>query len=227
MTAAYSEYVVHEGPNTGPVVLFLLPPFDEGNRMRRTVRLAMAHLSQAGVASCLPDLPGQNESLIATAGVSLHDWQTALAEFARSLDRPIITAAFRGGCLIDDAAGGAAAWRCAPAKGAQILRTMVRTRIASDKEAGIISTQDALIAGAAQAPLELGGNLLSADMVAQLQAADVADIPRCRTVTLNPDDAKSISGSPLWLRAEPGEDAEFAHTIAADIIAWGQTCGVM
>jgi pimeloyl-ACP methyl ester carboxylesterase len=227
MTASHSEYVVRTGPENGPAVLFILPFFDEANRMRRTVRLAMAHLAQAGIGAILPDLPGQNESLIAVKDVTMNDWRDALASFAAHLDRPYISASFRGGCLIDDAAGGAAAWRCAPARGAHILRTMLRTRIASDKEAGIISTQDGLIASANAAPLELGGNLLSAAMLAQLQAAEVADLPNCRSVSLNPDDAEHITGSPLWLRAEPGEDTAFASAIASDIIAWGRTCGVI
>ena len=35
-----------------------------------------------------------------------------------------------------------------------------------------------------------------------------------------------IAGTPLWLRAEPGEDAAMAAAIVADIAAWSQTCGI-
>ncbi len=198
--------------------------------MRRTVRLAMAHLAQTGIASILPDLPGQNESLIPTSNVSLADWQAAIAERISASDRLVITASFRGGCLIDSAGNPAAAWRCAPAKGANILRTMLRTRIAADKEEGITSNQDSLLAGAIQQPLELGGNLLSPAMVSQLQSAQPGPTAPCRIVSINPEDDEldgHIDGSPLWLRAEPGEDGKFADAIARDIQSWGQACGII
>ncbi len=224
------EFVVRTGPETGPIVLFILPIFDEANRMRRTVRLAMAHIANAGVASLLPDLPGTNESLIATRDVALSDWRDAIAAHISASDRAVITASFRGGCLIDAGGNAAAAWRCAPAKGINILRTMLRTRIAADKEAGMNSNQDSLLAQAANQPLELAGNSLSVAMVSQLQVAQPSPVSPCRTVSINPenDDADGhITGSPLWLRAEPGEDTGFAHAIAADILSWGHTCGII
>ena len=37
---------------------------------------------------------------------------------------------------------------------------------------------------------------------------------------------EAIAGTPLWLRAEPGEDAAMADAVAADIAAWSRTCGI-
>jgi hypothetical protein len=227
---AADEHSVRAGPNSGPAILFILPLFDEANRLRRTIRLAMAALADAGIGVILPDLPGQNESLISTQDVTLEDWRSALAMLVAAENRPIITASLRGGCLLDDASGAVAHWRCTPAKGSALLRIMLRTRLAADKECGVQSDQASLISSAAQQPLELGGNLLSSAMIAQLQSAEPLPCSPCRTVAI---DAEAdgvdghISGSPLWLRAEPGENAQFAAAIAADVIAWGRTCGVI
>ncbi len=223
------EQLITTGPAHGPAILFILPLFDEGNRMRRTVRLAMAALAARGVGALLPDLPGQNESLLPTHAASLSLWRTAVTEAVAQAGRPIITAAFRGGCLIDDAPDAAAHWRCAPASGASLLRILLRTRIAADAEQGIATTQAALIDAGATAPLDLGGNRLSPAMLAELTGAEPRTPPApCRTTTLAGDgDVPIIAGSPLWLRAEPGEDAGFADAIAADLLDWGRTCGVI
>jgi len=51
-----------------------------------------------------------------------------------------------------------------------------------------------------------------------------AATPR-RTGALGGGD-EAIAGTPLWLRAEPGEDAAMAEAMAADIAAWSRTCGI-
>ena len=55
------------------------------------------------------------------------------------------------------------------------------------------------------------------------RAAEVQPVEPLRTVALGAD---GIAGTPLWLRAEPGEDAAMAEAIADDIAAWSATCGV-
>ena len=60
-------------------------------------------------------------------------------------------------------------------------------------------------------------------MIAQLGVAEVQPVQPLRSVVLGPD---GIVGTPLWLRAEPGEDAAMAEAIADDIAAWSATCGV-
>lgn len=206
-------------------VLFVPPLFEEANRTRRTLGLAVRALAANGFAALLPDLPGQNESLVPLERVDLATWQNALADVAASIDGPLIIAALRGGALIDAHAKATAWWRLAPVGGASLLRTLLRARVAADREAGLTSSLDSQQAESATAPLLLAGNLLSLAMIAQLGAAEIQPVAPLRTVTLG-SGADAIAGTPLWLRAEPGEDAAMAAAIAADIAAWSQTCGI-
>lgn len=188
--------------------------------MRRTLVLTMRALSRLGTPCFLPDLPGQNDSLILTEDVTLEDWRGALSELAKANAEPLVVASWRGGALIDDAVAGAIGWwRMAPAQGASIVKAMIRTRIAGDKESGRQSNAEAIRASAAQSPVELAGNLLSAAMLDALEAAIPAPVKPLRQVM--PAD---LNGSALWLRAEPGEDAAMAEAVAADIHNWVATC---
>lgn len=208
------------GTPGSPVVLIVPPLFDEANRMRRTLVLMLRALSALGTQSLLPDLPGQNDSLIATEAVALSDWRTALAAVAACEAGPVLVASWRGGALIDDAVADAIGWwRMAPVAGAGIVKAMIRTRIAGDKESGRQSGAEAIRASAAQGPVELAGNFLSAAMLDALDAAIPAPVEPLRLVA--PAD---LGGSALWLRAEPGEDTAMAQAMAADIHAWAATC---
>lgn len=206
-------------------ILIVPPLFEEANRTRRTLVLAMRALAADGFAALLPDLPGQNESLVPLETVDLASWQNALTEAAATIDGPPIIASLRGGALIDHHAKAAAWWRLAPVGGASLLRTLMRARVAADREGGVTSSLDSLQAEAATAPLLLAGNRLSPAMIAQLGSAETQPVARLRTVTLG-SGADAIAGTPLWLRAEPGEDAAMAKAIAADIAAWSTTCGI-
>jgi pimeloyl-ACP methyl ester carboxylesterase len=213
---------------TGPpraTVLFVPPLFEETNRTRRTLALAMRALAADGFATLLPDLPGQNESLVPLEQVDLASWQTALADAAATIDGPLVIASLRGGALLDHHPKAAAWWRLAPVSGTSLLRTLMRARVAADREAGVTSSLDSLQAEAAAAPLLLAGNKLSPAMISQLGTAETHPVAPLRTVTLG-SGADAIAGTPLWLRAEPGEDAAMADAIAADIAAWSITCGI-
>ena len=61
-------------------------------------------------------------------------------------------------------------------------------------------------------------------MIAELAEAETQPVEPLRSVALGAD---GIAGTPLWLRAEPGEDAGMAEAIAADIAAWSQSCGII
>lgn len=204
-------------------ILIVPPLFDEANRLRRTLALAMRALAADGFAAVLPDLPGQNESLVALDAVDLEQWQDALAEVVGSIAGPVIIASVRGGTLLDHRANAAAWWRLAPVGGASLLRTMMRARVTADREAGIKTSLDSLQEAAKTAPLLLAGNALSPAMVAQLGSAEARPVAPLRSIGLGAD---GIAGTPLWLRAEPGEDAAMASAIAADIAAWTKTCGI-
>lgn len=220
-----SEHRLRIDPaGTPPATVLIVPPlFDEANRLRRTLALAMRALAADGFAAIIPDLPGQNESLVALEDTDLERWRDALAEETATIDGPVIVASLRGGALIDHRAKAAAWWRLAPVGGASLLRTMMRTRVTADREAGLISSLDSLQEGARNAPLLLAGNALSPAMVAQLGHAEAQPVEPLRSIGLGAD---GIAGTPLWLRAEPGEDTAMAAAIAADISAWSQACGV-
>lgn len=204
-------------------ILIVPPMFEEANRTRRTLVLAMRALASDGFTAVLPDLPGQNDSLVPLAHVDLTRWRDALAEVAAGIDGPAIIASVRGGALIDHEATAAAWWRLAPVGGASLLRTLMRARVAADREAGVTSSLESLRAAAHSDALLLAGNALSPAMIAQLDAAEAKAVEPLRSVGLGPD---GIAGTPLWLRAEPGEDAAMARAIAADIATWSITCGV-
>ena len=221
------EHTLRITPTGTPraTVLFVPPLFEEANRTRRTLVLAMRALAADGFATLLPDLPGQNESLVPLEQVDLASWQSALADAAATIDGPLIIASLRGGALIDHTAQAAAWWRLAPVGGASLLRTLMRARVAADREGGVTSSLDSLQTEAATAPLLLAGNRLSPAMITQLGGAEVQPVAPARTVSLG-SGADAITGTPLWLRAEPGEDAAMAAAIAADISAWSTTCGI-
>lgn len=225
MAADATEHQLRITPAGAPraTVLIVPPLFDEANRLRRTLVLAMRELAADGFAAVLPDLPGQNESLVPLDLVDLDRWQDALAKNADGIDGPILVASVRGGALIDHRPAASAWWRLAPVGGAPLLRTMLRGRVTADREAGIESSLDSLQADAQTAPLLLAGNALSPAMVAQLGSAEPQPVAPLRSVGLGAD---GITGTPLWLRAEPGEDAAMAGAIASDIAAWSKTCGI-
>lgn len=222
-----SEHILRITPAGTPraTILFVPPLFEEANRTRRTLVLAMRALAADGFATLLPDLPGQNESLVPLEQVDLAGWQSALSDTAATIDGPLIIASLRGGTLIDHRAKAAAWWHLAPVGGASLLRTLMRARVAADREAGVTSSLDSLQTEAATAPLLLAGNRLSPAMIAQLGTAETQPVAPLRTVTLG-SGADAIVGTLLWLRAEPGEDSAMAAAIAADIVAWSTTCGI-
>jgi alpha-beta hydrolase superfamily lysophospholipase len=65
------------GPATGPVVVVALPLFEEANRTRAFAVTICRALAKRGVASVLPDLPGQGESETPLESLSILDLQTA------------------------------------------------------------------------------------------------------------------------------------------------------
>jgi hypothetical protein len=223
---ATSEHILRLEPTGAPrATLLIVPPlFEEANRTRRTLVLAMRALAARGFAAVMPDLPGQNESLVALESVDLDMWQDALFDVAKTIDGPVLVASVRGGALIDHRVKAASWWRLAPAGGASLLRTLLRARVSADREAGVTSSLESLSETAKSEPLLLVGNRLSPAMIAQLSSAEAQPVEPLRNVALGAD---GITGTPLWLRAEPGEDAAMAKAIADDIATWSASCGVI
>ena len=163
----------------------------------------MRALDGLGIGSHLAELPGGGESLTDIADVRLEDWHAAIRGYA-----PGLTASFRGGALLDTAAR-IGAWRFAPEIGERILRDL--------KRAALASADTTLLAG----------HNLSADFLRELEAATPGAHARLRTVRLDSDPAHAearVPGSPLWRRAEPGEDPALAAALAVDLAQWARAC---
>lgn len=160
----------------------------------------------------LPDLPGCNESLAPLEHQTFDHWRecavSAMAHF-----RPTHVLAIRGGALLDT--GNLPGWRFAPVNGRSVLRSMLRARAISAKEAGRDETLEGLQAIARQDGIELAGWRLGAQFFTELEQAIPPEVTRLVDLGL-----ADVGGSALWLRAEPDEDPEQADAVAA-IIAMG------
>lgn len=218
--AGHDEHVRRFGAGSSRQILIIPPLFDEMNRCRRMLVQAMRGLAERGVGSMLIDLPGCNESPSALEEQSLSTWREVVTAAASQLGATHI-ASLRGGALIDDRVADLPHWRLAPAKGSSLLKTMIRTRIAGDKEAGKSTNEAGLMDAAKTAPIELAGNLLGPAMVAELANAEPAEVTQLTVRALGQD----IAGSTLWLRAEPQDDPAMSAAIAADLDQWSATCG--
>lgn len=205
-----SEALWRFGPATGPVVLLLLPPFEEANRTRTFAVGLLRALAACGIGAVLPDLPGQGDSLLPTEAATLADWRSAVTALVAATDRPVITAAIRAGALFDHDADVAGRWHLAPQSGERLLRELAR--IGLDRGTDIA---------------EVGGNRLSETLLAELQVATPVTAQPLRTVRLGTDPGPAdlrIDAAPLWRRSEPGDDPGLASVLADDLAAWSRAC---
>ncbi|RYY46860.1 MAG: hypothetical protein EOP59_02150 [Sphingomonadales bacterium] len=193
------EAMLRFGPATGPVVVAALPLFEEANRTRTFMVTLLRALAERGIASVLPDLPGQGESLVPTVEATLASMRAAFAAVPGDY-----TLAIRSGALLD-AGGRKARWHFAPQQGSELLRELNRMRQAGGGE-------------------DFGGNRLNADLLAELEHAAT---PEARVVR-HQTDAKAadrkVPGAPLWRRAEPDNDPALAELLGEDIAEWIRAC---
>ncbi len=200
------EAMLRFGPDTGPVVVAALPLFEEANRTRAFVVTILRALAERGIASVLPDLPGQSESLVPTDTVRLAHLRDAFAAAARHADRTAYALGIRSGALLDVTAMLGGRWHFAPTTGPDLLRELERLRQAGGGD-------------------EYGGNMVSPILLGELPAAGIA--AQSRTIRLESDarpaDLK-VPGAPLWRRTEPDNDPALAASLADDIAAWVRAC---
>lgn len=193
------EAMLRFGPDTGPVVVAALPLFEEANRTRTFVVTLLRTLAERGIASALPDLPGQGESLVPTEAATITDMRAAFAAVPGDY-----TLAIRSGALLD-AGDRKGRWHLAPQQGTELVRELNRLRQTSGSD-------------------DFGGNRLSDILLAELEAAATS---HARTVRHETDvkaaDLK-VPGAPLWRRAEPDNDTALAELLADDIAAWVRAC---
>ena len=216
------ELCLVAGPDTSPKILLVPPLFDEMNRMRRMMVQLMDELGSHGIGSALPDLPGTNESLFPEEELTLGHWQQALASCAKRY-RFDGAASFRGGALLTAPLSDLPQWQLAPVRGANLLRTMMRTRLAADKESGRNTTLADLQEIAAKEAIQLAGHVVSPALFNGLHDAMPATGEHCRVARLEGDSKPcdvALAGKTLWLRAEPDEDPALSAAIATDIADW-------
>ena len=181
-------------------VLIVPALFDEANKLRRFTIELMRALDRAGIDSFLPDLPGTNDSLANLSEQTLAGWRAAAQCAAEHVSATHILS-LRGGALL--APSQLPGWRYAPITGAKLLRALLRTEVVAAREAGIELTSDDLLPSGAQNGVTLAGWSLGTAMLAELQSEDLLQAETQVTI-----DRSALPGSPLWLRAEPDEDAE-------------------
>jgi hypothetical protein len=209
------EFILRFGEEDAPKILFVLPLFEEANRVRHMIVNIMRHLADNGFFTALPDLPGTAESLVSLDQVSFDDWQSALAAAAQALGNPLMVVSFRTGSLIDHAAEAAHTWRCAPETGARLVRDLLRTTLtgtAAERHGDTVL---------------LAGNRLRQTLIDDLKSA--APLPRqsLRTVRLATDASPAdvrLDGGPLWRRSEPGDDPALQAAILHDVLNWAKSC---
>lgn len=186
--------------------LLIIPAlFDEGHRMRRLCVDVMRRLDGCGIDCVLPDFPGTNESKADLGTLALADWAAAASAAASHFGSTHVLAIRGGGLVVPADLPG---WRYGPVKGASLLRTLIRARVLSSREAGREENGEGLLIEAQEHGIELAGYRLSAAMVQQLQAAQ----PNAELAEIEQD---LLGGGALWLRAEPDADAAQADALAA------------
>jgi hypothetical protein len=196
------EPLLKIGDNHPVQIIVLEPFFEEANRCRHMIAVMMRALDGLGIGSRIVALPGTGESLVSSDTIRLTDWRSALAG-----QRADGVASFRGGALLDDAITAPCHWRFAPETGHRLVRDLKRT---------------ALAGGTLYA-----GHALSDAFLADLEATSAAPLSHLRTVRLESDGAEAdvtYAGSPLWRRAEPGEDAALSAALAQDLADWMKQC---
>jgi len=214
--------MVRVGPAGGLVVILALPLFEEANRTRTFAVGLLRRLADRGIGGVLPDLPGQNESLVATEHAMLAGWRTAFAAAAATAGATH-SVTMRGGSLVDHDATLAGRWQLAPAKGEALIRELFRTAQAAGEPVDI----DLNAWNDEGGPMTIAGNRIARHLLRDINTADCVREGAVRVVRLDTDPAvadRKVEGAPLWRRSEPGDDPALAALLADDIADWIAAC---
>ena len=193
-------------------VLVIPALFDEANKLRRLTVEVMHRLDLSGIDSFLPDLPGCNDSLQPLADQTVAGWREATKAAALRFEATHILT-IRHGALL--AASQLPGWRYAPVPSKKLMRSLMRSRAISAKEAGLSEGLAEIEQNGRAGPIELAGWCFGSSLFSALVDAE---LPSAETLTDIPQDV--VGGAGLWLRAEPDEDPEQADALAA-LIAIG------
>ncbi|HEX8554634.1 MAG TPA: hypothetical protein VF695_08000 [Sphingomonas sp.] len=218
------EAMLRFGPADGPIVVIALPLFEEANRTRAFAVSILRALADRGIAGVLPDMPGQGESLIATRTATLFMMKEAYEALVERVGAGrCYGIGLRSGALLDAFAPLRGRWYLTPQSGNELLRDILRLLAAAGRKTdrwGLFGSED---------PVEVAGNLVSPALLTALADAEPFDepgVPR-RIVRLTTDTSpadRQVEGSPLWRRAEPGNDMALVQLLAEDIVDWVRAC---
>lgn len=192
------------GPDHGPTVLAVPALFEEANRTRTLLVATLRLLADRGIGSALPDLPGQNDSLLPTRDARLPLWREALAAAAARLPSPVHMVAIRGGALLDADVDAASRWYLAPLTGEIQVRELDRLRRAGGGQ-------------------DYAGNDLHPALLAALAAATPATVGALRVVRMEGDPRPAdriLPAAPPWRASEPRADPALAALLADDLAGW-------
>lgn len=200
------------GPDRDAGILIVPPLFEELNRTRKLISDIMRALAAAGVATHLPDLPGTGESEISLSDIAWDDWRQAIADAVAHADAAAILAV-RGGCLLDDAVDAKAHIRFSPVAGKRLIRDLIRARSLTDAGFDAEAQKAVFVDG----PTNLGGYPVSTALACAVRDAEFAERNDVTTIRLDSDHGDAditVTGSPLWRRAEPSGSPELAASLA-------------
>ncbi|WP_438731129.1 hypothetical protein ACR9YC_05860 [Parasphingorhabdus sp. DH2-15] len=209
----------------GPALLIVPPLFEEANKLRRLLVQFMSTLAHKhGIASVLPDLPGTLESERSLSGISLLDWHASLVQVTEQHGHFTHIMSLRSGCDIACQINGLPQWHLAPLNAWRHLRTLARTQLASEREAGGSSRSlDDMLNDIVQNGGKLAGYTISALFAKELKDLPESSAQNIYQVRLSGDEKAAdnyITGTPLWLRSEPSEDHDMALAMATDVAQW-------
>ncbi|RZF66516.1 hypothetical protein EWE75_01290 [Sphingomonas populi] len=232
------EAMLRFGPETGPIVVIAMPLFEEANRTRAFVVTLCRALAARGVASALPDLPGQGESLVPLETCSIFDVAEGIERASKAdweAGRALYSVAIRSGAILDKLALFSGRWHFAPQTGPELLRDLKRVKQASIGARVLLGDlwyfDVAKPEGVEDQHVEIAGNRISTSLLTALSVYEPwrqDDGGHVRTVRLDTDRKpadRHVPGTPLWRRAEPSNDPALAALLADDIAAWIARCG--
>jgi hypothetical protein len=202
------EAMLRFGPREGPIVVAVPALFEEANRTRALLTAVLRGLAARGIGGVLPDLPGQNDSLVATEDARLSDWRAAFATAVASLDAPAHVVAIRAGALIDLDADLVSRWYLSPLSGAAQVRELERLRQTGGGG-------------------DYAGNMIDPAMLAELDAAEPAILPPLRVARCSGDPRPAdaiFTAPPPWRTSEPRVDPALVAAMVSDIAEWIASC---
>ncbi|RDE06585.1 hypothetical protein [Sphingomonas aracearum] len=225
------ETVLRFGPAHGPLLVAVLPLFEEANRTRTFLVRTLRLLAERGVASALPDLPGTGESALPSAAFRPFAAREALEALAGGTGERCYMLGVRSGCLLDGFVLAHGRYHLAPVAGERLVRDLGRVRQAEAGGRERAGERWFMEDRWQEAPghVRVGGMLLSAEALLDLSLLEPfqqADVPR-RVARLATDAAPAdvyLQGSPLWRTKEPQDDPVLAAALADDVAAWIAAC---